>query len=218
VVLAASENDAATVRKISPQARVSVYPNSIPPLEMPKAAEESCIVFSGNFEYHPNIDAVRFLTCEIWPQVRRRYPELRLHLVGRGDRFIRHLLPPGSSVHATGPVEDAIPEIARARLVVAPLRAGSGTRIKILQAWAAARAVVATPLAAEGLDAREGVNIALASDATAFINAIDRLLCNSAVRRTLATGGRRTFESGYTWEAAWNYLKFDPQLMRLLWT
>ena len=127
------------------------------------------VVFSGNFEYHPNIDAVAFLVREIWPLVRRVYPELRLRLVGRGDRFIRHLLPSGpveqTGIEVTGPLPDAGAEIAQACIVVAPLRAGSGTRIKILEAWAAARCVVATPLAAEGLAAEDGVNIALASGA-----------------------------------------------------
>jgi hypothetical protein len=85
------------------------------------------------------------------PEVHRRHPALELQLVGRGDQFIKHFMPPDTNIRTTGPVEDAFYEISQALLVVAPLRAGSGTRIKILEAWAAARPVVATPLAAEGL-------------------------------------------------------------------
>jgi glycosyltransferase involved in cell wall biosynthesis len=212
-VLVASEKDAQTAREMAPGARVKVYPNALPWVETPRQAELPRIVFSANFEYHPNIDAVRFLVREIWPEVRRRHPELRLRLVGRGDQCIHHLLPPDSRIDVTGPVPDALAEIAQARIVVAPLRAGSGTRIKILEAWAAGRAVVATPLAAEGLEIVDGTNIALASDAGALVSAMDRILGDSVLKSTLGQNGRRSFESQYCWEAVWANLDLNPQLM-----
>jgi len=215
-ILTASEHDAGLVRGIAPGAHVHVYPNSLPWVDAPAGPEYSRLVFSANFEYHPNIDAVAFLVGEIWPQVRKLHPELRLRLVGRGDRFIRHLLPEGSlenaGIEITGPVDNALAEIAQASIVVAPLRAGSGTRLKIIEAWAAARCVVATPLAAEGLAARDGVNIVLASDAAGFAAAIARLLGDSSARQRLADAGRSTFEDNYSWEAAWKSLDIDLQL------
>jgi polysaccharide biosynthesis protein PslH len=215
-VLAPSEEDARLVRELAPAARAHVYPNSLPWVEAPHCPESPRLVFSANFEYHPNIDAVRFLVADIWPALRKLHPELRLRLVGRGDRFIRSLLPSGSveqtGMEVTGPVEDARAEIAQARIVVAPLRAGSGTRIKILEAWAAARCVVATPLAAEGLDARDGVNIALESDPARFAARVALLLDDSAARQRLAAAGRRTFEDNYSWETAWKNLDLNLQL------
>jgi polysaccharide biosynthesis protein PslH len=225
-ILTASEDDAQLARERAPQARVQVYPNSLPRIVMPQYSEHPRLVFSANFEYHANIDAVRFLVNEIWPAVRnvtrKLHPELRLRLVGRGDQFIRHLLPGGrpgnagapeaTGIEVTGPVEDALPEIAQARIVVAPLRAGSGTRIKILEAWAAARCVVATPLAAEGLDARDEVNIALESDPGRFAARIVRLLDDDAFRQRLAKAGRQTFEDLYSWETAWKSLDLNLQL------
>jgi glycosyltransferase involved in cell wall biosynthesis len=213
-VLAASEEDARMARKIAPGARVQVYPNALPWVETPHLPELPRIVFSANFEYHPNIDAVRFLVREIWPQVKRRHPDLHLRLVGRGDQFIRRLLPRDSGIDTSGPVPDALAEIAQAQIVVAPLRAGSGTRVKILEAWAAARAVVATPLAAEGLNAVDGVNIALAPDAAAFASAIDRILGDSALKNDLSLAGRRSFEAQYCWPAAWAKLDLNLQLMK----
>jgi len=216
--LAASEEDANLVRGLAPGARVHVYPNSLPWVDVPHSPEFPRLVFSANFEYHPNIDAVRFLVHEIWPELRKQHPELRLRLVGRGDRFIRSLLPSGSveqtGMEVTGPVADARAEIAQARIVVAPLRAGSGTRIKILEAWAAARCVVATPLAAEGLAALDGVNIALESDPGRFAARVSLLLNDSAARQRLAAAGRRTFEDNYSWETAWKTLDIDLQLTR----
>ena len=212
-VLATSEDDARIARKSRP-ARVSqCIRMRCPGSKRPRLPEQPRIVFSANFEYHPNIDAVRFLVREIWPEVRRAHPDLRLRLVGRGDRFIRHLLPQDGRHRNNGPVPDALAEIAQARIVVAPLRAGSGTRIKILEAWAAARPVVATPLAAEGLEVVDGVNIALASGAAAFVAAIDRILSDSVLKSTLSEGGRRSFEAHYCWEAAWAKLDLNPQLM-----
>ena len=76
-------------------------------------AEQPVVVFAGNFAYHPNIDAVEFLVKSIWPEVHARCPELRLRLVGRGDKFIRHLLPSGLPVEVTGPVDDALMENRR---------------------------------------------------------------------------------------------------------
>jgi len=219
-VLTASENDAELVRGLAPGAHVHVYPNSLPWVDAPGGPDSARLVFSANFEYHPNIDAVAFLVREIWPRIRKFHPDLRLRLVGRGDRFIRHLLPSGpvpsgpiedTGLEVTGPIDDARAEIAQARIVVAPLRAGSGTRLKILEAWAAARCVVATPLAAEGLDARDGVNISLASDAAGFAAEICRLLDDSAARQRLAAAGRRTFEDSYSWESAWKNLDLDLQ-------
>jgi glycosyltransferase involved in cell wall biosynthesis len=208
LVLATSETDARAVQQIAPTARVAVYPNALPPADVPSVEEEPVVVFSGNFEYHPNIDAVAWLMSAIWPQVRQSCPDLRLRLVGRGDRYIRHLLPSGLDIETTGPVEDARTAIARARIVIAPLRSGSGTRIKILEAWAAARPVIATSLAAEGLKCEDNYNIAISNTSEDFGTAIARLNADPSRRAELAIQGRRLFEESYTWPAAWRIL--DP--------
>lgn len=206
LTLVTSESDAAATRLIAPSARLAVYPNALPEAPVPRVAEEPVVVFSGNFEYHPNIDAVRFLIGSIWPEVRKRCPELRLRLVGRGDRFIRHLLPSGLNIELTGPVEDARPEIAAARIVIAPLRTGSGTRIKILEAWAAKRPVIATLLAAEGLECERGRDLLIANEGTEFGIAIARLNADPMRRSVIAAHGRRLFEERYTWPVAWRAL------------
>jgi len=218
LVLTTSNEDAAIAAEIAPQARTAVYPNSLPWVETPESAELPRVVFSANFEYHPNIDAVGFLVREIWPLVRALCPGVRLRLVGRGDAFIRHLLPSGTAeqtgIEVTGPIQDARAEIAQAQIVVAPLRAGSGTRIKILEAWAAGRCVVATPLAAEGLGARAGVDIVLAPGAQAFASEVVRLLGDAPARKRIATHGRQSFETSYSWETAWKTLDNYLQPMR----
>lgn len=210
-VLATSQCDADTIARNVPGCQVAVYPNALPwvnqpQVNQPHSSDQTNVVFSGNFEYHPNIDAVRFLTAEIWPEVNRRHPELRLRLVGRGDSFVRDLLPSGLNIEVTGPVPDAFAEIAKAKVVLAPLRAGSGTRIKILEAWAAARPVIATPLAAEGLLAQDRRNILFADDAAGFADAIDMVLLNPIEGERLGALGRQSYTEHYTWDVAWRAL------------
>jgi len=221
LVLAASETDRRQVCEIAPAAKAAVYPNALPwinpyetnPHESQDKIAEPVIVFSGNFEYHPNVDAVRFLVRDIWPRIRARYPGSRLRLVGRGEGHIGHLLPGGMGIETTGPVENALREIARATLVVAPLRMGSGTRIKIIEAWAAGRAVVATPLAAEGLAVQDGTNSVLASRSEQIASAVERLLADPAARQRIGAAGRLTYEKHYTWEAAWRSLDMNLQVL-----
>ncbi len=206
LVLATSDQDAAIAENIAPRARIAVYPNALPETPVPQVKEEPVVVFSGNFEYHPNIDAVQFLVASIWPHVLAECPELRLRLVGRGDRFIRHLLPSGLNVEVTGPIDDALSQIAAARIVIAPLRSGSGTRIKILEAWAAARPVIATLLAAEGLKCEKDRDLIIANEGFEFGSAIARVNADSGGRASIAVNGRRLFEARYTWPAAWQAL------------
>jgi glycosyltransferase involved in cell wall biosynthesis len=206
MVLAVSDADAATARQLAPGAHVVVYANSLPPTPAPQVAEEPVVVFSGNFEYHPNIDAVGFLVDSIWPEVRKRCPDLRLRLVGRGDKFIRHLLPSGLDVEVTGPIDNALAAIAAARIVIAPLRSGSGTRIKILEAWAAARPVVATSLAAEGLEYKKDSDLLIANEGPSIAGAIAGLNAHPELRARIAASGRRLFEERYTWQRPWRAL------------
>lgn len=202
-----SERDAALLRRLAPDARVMVYPNALQPRSVPAVtAEPDLIAFSGNFEYHPNIDAVCFLCREIWPAILQRRPGLRLRLIGRGEQCVRSLIAPNPSIEATGPVEDALTEIARAAVVLAPLRVGSGTRLKILEAWQVRRPVVATRLAAEGLDARPDQNLMFAESPGEFADAIVHLLDHPAHATQLGEAGHASFSARYSWPAAWAQL------------
>jgi polysaccharide biosynthesis protein PslH len=209
-VLATSETDASYARAIAPRANIFVYPNALPwtPAPTPKndAPPQNVIAFSGNFEYHPNIDAAAFLMREIWPAIHGARPDVKLRFIGRGEEHIHHLVRHNDSVETTGPVEDALAEIASAAVVIAPVRAGSGTRIKILEAWAAARPLVATTLAAEGLEAQHGENCLIADNAVDFSTFVLNLLESSEERRRIGVRARRTFEHLYNWEVVWKDL------------
>jgi glycosyltransferase involved in cell wall biosynthesis len=207
-VLAASQSDAERARAIAPGARVTVYPNALPLTPMPPRADEDAIVFSGNMEYHPNISAVRFFRREVWPLLRERWPGLVWRLIGKGPEAVRKFTSGDARIEVEGPVDDAIRELARAKVAVVPLLAGSGTRLKILEAWAAGLPVVSTTLGAEGLGARDGESLLLADGGPAFAEAVSRLLACPDLRQSVGMAGRLLLEKEFTWETAWKKLDF----------
>jgi glycosyltransferase involved in cell wall biosynthesis len=205
-VLAASESDAERARAIAPGARVRVYPNALPLAPLPPRGNEDAIVFSGNMEYHPNISAVRFFRREVWPLLRERWPGLVWRLVGKNPEAVGSFLLGDDRIQVQGPVDDAIRELARAKVAVVPVLAGSGTRLKILEAWAAGVPVVSTTLGAEGLGARDGESLLLADGGPAFAEAVSRLLACTELRERVGAAGRLLLEKEFTWETAWEKL------------
>jgi polysaccharide biosynthesis protein PslH len=205
-VLAASATDAALIEPRAGKARVTVYPNAIPLPATPAVERRHAIVFSGNLEYHPNVSAVRFFRQNIWPRLRERWPDLVWRLVGRNPSAVARWTGCDSRIEVTGPVEDSIVELARSEVAVVPLLAGSGTRLKILEAWAAGLPVVSTTLGAEGLPVRDGRHLLIADGADNLSGAISRLLESPELRRELAQAGRALLESAFTWEKAWQSL------------
>jgi glycosyltransferase involved in cell wall biosynthesis len=103
-------------------------------------------------------------------------------------------------------VQDAIAELARAKVAVVPLLAGSGTRLKILEAWAAGLPVVSTRLGAEGLPVEDGRHLLIADTAAGFAEAVSHLLENADLRDCLGRAGRSLLEAEFTWERAWRCL------------
>ncbi len=171
-ILVASEEDRARVDHSS----IILYPNALPEIAQPRVEDETCIVFSGNLEYHPNVEAVRWFRANVWPGVRERCPGIEWRLVGRNPEAVERLVSGDDRIRVVGAVEDAVVELARAKVCVVPLLSASGTRFKILEAWAAGRAVVSTSIGAEGLNASDGEHLLIADDAKAFGDAIERLV------------------------------------------
>src|SRR5262249_44803226 len=99
-------------------------------------------------------------------------------------------------------------ELALARAAVVPLLTGSGTRLKILEAWAAGLPVVSTTIGAEGLSTRHGVHLLVADTAPDFAQAVSRLLACPETRAELGMAGRLLLEKEFTWEKAWRKLDF----------
>jgi polysaccharide biosynthesis protein PslH len=207
-VLTASKSDAAAAREIAPAATVRVYPNAIPGHPLFAETRRHAIVFSGNMEYHPNRSAIRFFHRDIWPELRERHPGLIWRLVGKNEQAARALAHNDERIEITGEVEDAVAELARAEVAVVPLLAGSGTRLKILEAWCAGTPIVSTSIGAEGLPARDQEHLIIADDACSFARAVTGLLACKDLRERVAVSGRLLLEKEFIWEKAWGKLEF----------
>ena len=154
------------------------------------------------------MSAVRFFRREVWPRLRERWPGLVWRLVGKNPEAVPRSPRGDPRIEVVGPVEDAVAELARSRVAVVPLLSGSGTRLKILEAWAAGLPVVSTTLGAEGLPVRDGENVLLADGAESFAAAVTRLLACTSIRGKLGDAGRLLLEKEFTWETAWKKLDF----------
>jgi glycosyltransferase involved in cell wall biosynthesis len=205
-LLVTSAEDAKTARDLAPETSVTVYPNALPEIALGDRVEREEIVFSGNLEYPPNVSAIRFFHDRIWPGLRSRWPVLKWKIVGKHPETIQALVSDDPRIELTGFVEDAVASLRTAKVAVVPVLAGSGTRVKILEAWAAGTAVVSTTLGAAGLGCRNGEHLLVADDPGSFAGAVSELLASPAARAKIGTGGRELYEQRFTWPAAWHAL------------
>ena len=166
---------------------------------MPRAERSAHLVFSGSMDWHPNEDAVRYFLDEILPIVRLDIPDATFSIVGRNPSAALAAAAAAGGATLTGTLDDIRPAIAEAALCVVPLRAGSGTRLKIFEALSMGKPVVSTTVGAEGLDITPGRHYVAADGAAAFAAAVVSLLNDDRRRREIAAAGRALVEATYSW-------------------
>lgn len=196
VIVTPSQADAAAL-----PGAVAVVPNGVDvdrfrPSSLPAAPR---LVFTGALHTFPNRDAVRWFCSEVWPRVRAEVPAAALDIVGsRPPADIQSLASrDGVALHADVP--DVVPFLESARVAIVPIRVGSGSRLKILEAFAAERPVVSTTIGAGGLTATPGREFLVADDPASFAREVIRCLSDDELARGLARRGRELVEDGYSW-------------------
>lgn len=156
------------------------------------------IIFTGQMDYRPNIEAVEHFVRSVLPAIRNDHPDARLAIVGRAPTAaVRSLA--GEGVIVTGEVADVRGWIAAARVVVAPLKLARGVQNKVLEAMAMARPVVASTAAAEGID--HGGTIRVAENVEAMAAQICALIANPAMGDALGGAARAHVMQRYGWDA-----------------
>jgi polysaccharide biosynthesis protein PslH len=159
------------------------------------------LLFTGTMSYPPNAQAARWLVERVLPALRARHPGVTLEIVGRNPpAAVRQLA--GEGVTVTGRVPDLAAHFTGAAVVVAPLLSGSGTKLKVLEAMAAGRPVVATTVGAEGIDARDGEHLRVADSPESFAAAVAELLEDRDEATRIARNGRELATRRYSWPAS----------------
>ncbi len=183
---------------------LAVNPNGVDLERFPfhQNSRDPCrVVFTGNLGYFPNAHAVRWFVREVLPRVRREIPEVEFEAVGaRAGRRLRALARRDPAMTVSGPVDDLHPHLARASVAVAPMRAGSGQLLKVLEAMASGTPVVTTSLGLAGIDARSDEEAMVADTPGDFAAAVVRLLSDREAAGRLARRARDLVATRYTWE------------------
>lgn len=205
-VVAVSEQDAHHLHVLAPKKEVMVVPNSIDigSYQLAVSRDQSLnlptsdLVFTGKMDYRPNVDAVLWFAETIWPQIRAARPQTTWAIVGQKPHARLESLRGRDGVMLTGWVADVQPYLAAAKLFLMPFRAGSGTRLKLIEAMAAGKAIVSTTVGAEGFPVQSGREIILVDEPESFAQAVLRLLDDEGERARLGAAACQ-FAQQYDW-------------------
>lgn len=200
--LTMSEIDRQRLLAENPNLSVTVIPNGVDTQvyrALPHRAGPPSLLFVGNMVYRPNIDAMLYFCANIFPLIKRQVPKVELWIVGLNPpEEIRQLN--SDRIHVTGQVSDLEPYYQSSQVCIVPLRAGGGTRLKILEAMAFGRPVVSTSLGCEGLEVCDGVHLFVADSAELFARRTVELLINPVLRDSFSSRARALVRERYDWD------------------
>ena len=205
-------------RAALPSKAAHVAPNGVDvdyfqPSDAP--TEPGSIVFTGLMSYRPNVDAVKFFVREVMPRIVAAIPNVKFTIVGLDAQHNVGFLA-GPHVEIASDVPDVRPYIQRASVVAVPLRMGSGTRLKVLDALAMGKPMVSTRVGCEGIAVENGKHLLIEDDPDRFADAVIRLLSDAAQSQSLGAAGRQLVEARYSWASISRSLaEFHAQVLML---
>jgi glycosyltransferase involved in cell wall biosynthesis len=208
LVLACSKNDARLISDMVPDSMVEIIPNGVD-LEFYRyhfnqknvLNDRITLLYSGLFSYWPNTDASVYFASEILPIIRKKLPQVVFRMVGGYPTSEVMSLAEKKGVEVIPDVPDIRPYMSAADILVVPLRAGSGTRLKILEAFAIGLPVVTTPIGCEGLDVIAGDHLMIAEEPEEFAQQVITLVKSPEMRKRMGANGRKLVEEKYGWKA-----------------
>jgi sugar transferase (PEP-CTERM/EpsH1 system associated) len=219
LVVAVSDTDRQTFQRLYPdvvRAPIQVVKTGVDTeyfTPVPGRPRRTHLVFTGSMDWLPNEDGMTYFVREILPRVRQLEPDTTLSIVGRAPTPAVQRLASAEGIEVTGRVDDVRPHVAAGAVYIVPLRIGGGTRLKIFEAMAMAKAVVSTTVGAEGLPVTTGQNIVIADEPVRFAQAVVHLIRDTDARRRLETAARQLVVERYDWSAVAH--DFEDALDRL---
>lgn len=217
MTIALTDSDRRELQTMAPAAKVRFVPIGVdtdyfsPGSEV---EEDDTVTFTGGLNVGTNVDGMRFLVTEILPHILRKRPGVKVEIVGREPTSSILALASHPRVSVIPDVPDIRPYMARAGVLVVPIRPRSGVRLKILEGFAMGKAMISTASAAAGLDVVDGRHLLVRDEPASFADAVVKLLDDKSERRKLAAAGRELVEHEYSWDSA--CVKFENHLRELI--
>ena len=199
--------DSERLRAIVPSVMVTEIPNGVDieyfnPVHYTLEQKANSLVFAGNMTWYPNQDAMRFLLEEVWPLLKKRIPSASIDIIGANPPVdIVARANKCKDVHIHGFVKDVRPFLAQAQVYVCPIRDGGGTKLKILDALAMGKAIIAHPIACEGISVTPGKNVMYATEPQEYVDTIQQLFEHQGERKKQELAARALAESEYSYES-----------------
>ena len=187
---------------VAPSARIAVIANGVDTAKYVPSAEpvpRRRLVYVGAMDFHANIDAACWFTRHAWPAIHQRFPEWRLTLIGSNPAPSVRALEAEPNVEVTGTVPDVAPYYRDAVAAIVPLRTGSGTRLKILEAMAAGVPVLSSPQGAEGLELAPGKHIEVIQDDSGWLPALTAIATEPGLWQARSLAGVSLVRAEYDW-------------------
>lgn len=198
-----SEKDAEVLNRVCPKVKSLVIHNGVDleffhPLNLPE--EFPSLIFEGNMNFPPSVDAILYFCSEIFPHILKEIPQTKIYIVGKNPTPAVQSLS-SDNIIVTGYVNDVRPFLDQASVFVCPMRKGAGIKNKVLQAWAMAKPVVATPISCGGLLAKSGENLLISEKPLDFASKVIELLRDKEKRCRLGKEGLGTVSRHYSWKS-----------------
>jgi glycosyltransferase involved in cell wall biosynthesis len=198
-----SSLDTERLKNIAPGLMATEVPNGVDTSYFrPDGGAESplSLVFAGNLGWYPNAAAMLFFAENVWPALKKELPQVTMDVIGaRPPARLLDLAARDSNFRVHGFVPDVRPYISRAALYICPIMDGGGTKLKILDALAMGKAIVAHPIACEGIGVRDGHDVMFAREAGEFVRTVVTLLGSPQTRQRLSANARLLAESTYSY-------------------
>ncbi|MBT3714436.1 MAG: glycosyltransferase [Anaerolineae bacterium] len=196
-----SESDRSILLDANPQLTIDNVPNGVDTQAYQPLTYEGTkpsLLFVGSMSYAPNVDGAVWFCSRVLPWIRREIENVQVWIVGNSP-LEEVVQLSGNGVHVTGRVDDIVAYYKQSTVSIVPLRAGGGTRLKILESMALGRPVVSTTLGCEGLNADDNRHLLVADDPKAFAKKTIRLLTDKNLCQNLTTNAREFVEANYDW-------------------